>query len=77
MVTGNSLEEWFSVFPTLQSFNTVHHVGVTRSHKIILLLLCNCNLAAAMNCNVTILYAGYLIWDPKGLRPQVEKHCSR
>jgi hypothetical protein len=29
------LELWFSAFPMLQPFNTVPHVGLTPSHKII------------------------------------------
>jgi hypothetical protein len=46
------------------------------NHKIISLLLHSCNFAPVMDCDVNILYAGYLICDPKrGHGPQVENHC--
>lgn len=45
--------------------------------KLFLLLLCNCDFATGMNCNVNIRYADYLLCDPvillfdlpKGPRP--------
>jgi hypothetical protein len=48
------LEHWFLNFLILQSFNEVPHVLVTPGHKIILLLLQNCNYAIVMNHDVTI-----------------------
>jgi hypothetical protein len=41
----------------------VPHVLVTPNHKIISLLLPNCNFATVMNCNVNMPDAGYLICD--------------
>lgn len=69
MVTSNSSEERFSIFLVLRPFKNVYHVGVTRNHKLILLLLHSRNFAADMNCNVSIGYVGHLIFDPKGVRP--------
>lgn len=72
-----SLDHWFPTILILWSFNTVPHVMVTPSYKFILLLLCYYYCAAAINHNVRIWHAGYLIYDPcgrvvqppKGLRP--------
>jgi hypothetical protein len=68
-----SLKEWFSTFLMLWPFNTVLHVVVTSNHKIISLLLHNCNFAVVINCNVNIWNIGYLIYDPQeGHDSQVE-----
>jgi hypothetical protein len=32
------LKQWFSTFPMLQLFNTIPHVMVTASHKIIFIV---------------------------------------
>ena len=54
------IEQWFSAFLMLPHFdNTCDNPN----HKIILLLLCNCNLATAMNGTVDIWYAGWLTCD--------------
>jgi len=47
------LEQWFSTFLMLQSFNIITHVVVTPNHEIISLLLHKYNFATAMNCDVT------------------------
>ena len=60
----NTLDLWVSTFLILQLLNTVSHVVVNPNHKIISLLLHNCNFAAIINNNVTISYAGYLICSP-------------
>ena len=57
----NTLDLWVSTFLILQLLNTVSHVVVNPNHKIISLLLHNCNFATVVNHNVNILYAGYLI----------------
>lgn len=60
------LEQWFSTFPTLQPSHTCS--SSCRSgpnHSIILLLLRNCNFATAINYNINIKHAAYLIWTPK------------
>ena len=44
----NTLDQWFS------TFNTVPYVVVTPNHKIILLLLYNCNFATVLNYNVDV-----------------------
>lgn len=47
--------QWFSIFLILWPLNTVPHVVVTLSHKIILLLLYVCHkyiFSTIMNCNV-------------------------
>jgi hypothetical protein len=44
----------FPTFLMLGPFNTAPHVAVTPNHKIILLLLHNCNFATVMNCDVNI-----------------------
>ena len=47
--------------PNAVTFNTVHHVVVTTSGKIISLLLQKCNFATVMNHNVK--YIGYVtLW---------------
>jgi hypothetical protein len=66
----NTYNTGFSTFPMLWSFNTVLHVVVNPNHKIILLLLYNCNFAV-MNRNVNIWYVQCLIYRD---RPQVENH---
>jgi hypothetical protein len=48
------LVQWFSISLMLRPFNTVLHVVVTLSHKIIVLLLHNSNFATVMNQNVNI-----------------------
>lgn len=48
-------------------FNTVLHDVAIPNHKIIPLLLCNCNFVTVMSCNVNIWYAGYLVYDSKGV----------
>lgn len=48
------LEQQFSTFLMLRSFNTVPHVVVTLNHKIMLLLLRNCKFATVMNLSVNI-----------------------
>lgn len=51
---------------------------VTSNHKIILVLLHNCNFVTVMNCNVNTGYAGYQMCDPQGgCDPQVENEWSR
>ena len=50
----NTVEQWFSTFLMLRPFNTVPHVVVTSNHKIISLLLHNCNFATVMNYNVNM-----------------------
>ena len=49
----------------LQPFNTVLFIVVTPNHKIILLLLHNCNFATAMDCKANISYAGMCYADPQ------------
>lgn len=41
---------WERCFVVPNLPNAVPHVGVIPNHKIILLLLCNCNCATVMNC---------------------------
>ena len=48
------VEQWFSTFLILRPFNTVPHLVVTPNHKIILLLIHNCNFATVMNYSVNI-----------------------
>jgi hypothetical protein len=49
------LNQWFSTFLKLWSFNTVLHVVVTSNHKkVFLLLLHNYIFATAMNYNINI-----------------------
>lgn len=48
------LQQWFSTFLTLGPFTTTPHAVVTPKHKIILLLLRNCNFATVVNHNVNI-----------------------
>lgn len=53
------LGQQFSIFITLRPFNTVPHIVVDtppRNHKIILLLLYNCDFAAVVNNNVNIFW---------------------
>jgi hypothetical protein len=57
-------EQWFWTFLTLRAFNTVPHVVVTPSHKIMSLLLHNYSFATVINHYVNAWYAGYLIHDP-------------
>ena len=45
--------QWLSTFLMLRPFNTVPHVVVI-NHKIILLLLHNCNFDTFMNRNINI-----------------------
>lgn len=52
----------FLAFPMPWPFNTVLHVVVTPTIK----LLHNCNLATLMNHNVYIWYSGYVIYDHCG-----------
>lgn len=67
-----SLQQWSSTFLRLGLFNIVPHVVVTPSHKIMSLLLHNCNLATVMNHNVKYLL--FRIYDSrKNHNPQVEK----
>jgi hypothetical protein len=47
-----------------QPLNTVPHVVITPNHKVISLLLYNCNFATLVNCNINIWYVEYLICDP-------------
>lgn len=49
-----SLAQWFSAFLIPWPFNRVSHAAVNSSHKIALLLLPNCNLAAVMSGIVNI-----------------------
>ena len=73
----HSLAQWSLTFTMLWPFNTVHGV-MTPNHKIISLLLHNCNFVTVINHNVNIWYAGYLTWDSqRGQDRQVEKCCSR
>ena len=46
--------------PTVVTFNTVPPAVVTPNHKLILLLLHNCNFATVMDHNINILCAEYL-----------------
>lgn len=63
--------------PMLQPFNMVLHAVVIPNHKIISLLLHNCNLATIMNHNTNIFYAGFLICGPwKCCDSQVENCWS-
>jgi hypothetical protein len=48
----------------LWPFNTVLHVIMTPGHKIITLLLQNCNFATVMNQDVNVWNAGHLICNP-------------
>lgn len=50
--TEKSLELWFSAFLMLWPFNTVPQVVLTPNHKVISLLLHNCNFATVVNRNV-------------------------
>ena len=47
-------QQWLTSFLILISFNAVPRVVVTPNHKIISLLLQNCNFPTVMNCNVNI-----------------------
>ena len=49
--SGNALDQRFSTFLMLRSFNATPH-AVTTNHKIISLPLYNCNLANVMNHNI-------------------------
>ena len=61
----------------LWPFNTVPHVVVTPSHKIISLLLYNCNFATARNYHENIWCAGYPIGNScEGQDLQVENHTA-
>ena len=63
-----------------QCFSTslMSYVVVTHNHKIIMLLLHNCNFATVMNHNVNKLYIGYLICDQQmGHESQVENYCTK
>lgn len=51
-------------FLMLKPFTLVPHAVVTFHHKIILLLVHNCNFATVINHNVYILYVAYLICHP-------------
>lgn len=66
-----SLEQ-FPTFLTLRPLNTAPHAVVTPSHKIILLLLPNCNYAIVMHRNVNIWRSG-----SGALHPQAKKLFSR
>jgi hypothetical protein len=60
------LVQWFSTFLMPWPFNIVPCVVTTFSHKIILLLLHNCNFTTVMNCNINIWNAGvasHRLWD--------------
>ena len=59
------LEHCFLDWLMLPPFYTVPHIVVTFSHKIILLILHNCDFATVMNHIVNIKYSGYLICDTK------------
>lgn len=61
------LKQWFWDFLMLWPFNTVLHVVVTPSQKIVSLLLHNYWSATVISYNVNILHAGYLICYPKGV----------
>ena len=52
--TQVQLVQWFSTFLMLRPFNAAPHVVVTPNHKIIALMLHNCNFATVMNHNVNI-----------------------
>ena len=62
--------QWFSTFLMLGPFNT-SRCGHPPNHKIILLLLHNCNFATDMNCNLKSD-----MQPQRGCYPQVESHCS-
>lgn len=51
----------------------VSHVGVTPNLKLFCGYFINCNFATIMNYNVSIWYAGYLIYNPK----RMETHRLR
>ena len=74
-------EQLFSTFLMLQPFNTVPHVVVTHSHKIISLPLHNCNFATVVSCHVDIcVYRGSYVTSVKGLLnylQRVETHRLR
>ena len=73
-----ALGQGFSAFLMLWPFSTVLYAVVTLDHKVILLLLHNCNFTTVMNCNVNVWDTGYLICDSqRGRDPQVENCCSR
>lgn len=57
------IDQYFLIL-MLQPFNTVPPVVVTPNHDIILLLLHNSNFDTVVNHNISIQYAGYLIYDP-------------
>ena len=68
----NSLVQWFSTFLMLQPFNT--SCCADPNHKIIPLLLHDCNFATLTNRNANILIGRTSdIQSPKG----VETHRSR
>jgi hypothetical protein len=57
---------------------SICNVLVTANHKSMLLLLHYCNFANVMNFNVNILFARYLICDPKmSCNPHDENCCYR
>lgn len=62
----------------LQHINRVLYVVVTYNHKIISLLLHNCNFGSVMNSNVDIWCAVYLIFDTKRCHDiQTGSHCTK
>lgn len=63
------LDQQFSAFLMLQSFETFPHVVFSKD-TITLLLLHNSNFATIMNSNVNICYAKYLICYPWGVVTQ-------
>jgi hypothetical protein len=50
----DSIEQWFLTFLMLEPFNIVPHIVVIHNHKIISLLLHNCNFPTVVNRNVNI-----------------------
>jgi hypothetical protein len=68
----------FLTFLMLWLFNTVLHVVLTPSIKLLFFLLHNCNFVTVTNHNVNIWYSGYLIWGPhpqKSHDSQIENCC--
>jgi len=60
-----SLVQWLSTFVVLRPYNTVPHVSVTPHHKIIALLLHNCNFVTVTSCNVPVWHSAYCYVAPK------------
>lgn len=71
-----AIEQRFSTFRMLWSFNTVSHVVMTPNHKCTSLIHCNFIFDTAMSCSVNNWYPGYLLCSPqRSHNLQIEKHC--